>query len=619
MKGRIWLLFPKAIEKWQDKKYWDIKKNNPKLFELLQYSKNIIEEFLEHIPNTYGIQNNTIPYLKKTIRESFIKDGTMKAIKGISDSLINSITTDQELQKETGAIDADGRPIKKLRGTMFPKIQIDKSQNIQRILTEYIGMGILLKHKLKIEPTLLLGQKIINELKELQKGPNGSKTDWKGNILQFNNGLQNTKNRVKYLIEAGLYGERKKTELTREIKSGLWKGKTIAGSKVLDQLNQYTVAKGLALAPASGTVNFIWANITNRIEAASSEFFSDDELSKAEISFATGILNKKARTKRSMLMSKLQVLGEQNQAAYGEKSLYDKLYFFHKWGEYAALGNMMEAVLRHDKLWDKVRIEGDNLSIEGLSNEDMFKLSAKIKKLTWDLHGNYDQNALIMGKSKILGRMAFTFRSWLPGAYLNRFGKERFDIDLNTTRKGRYITWNPLTGGDIGRWKGVKDLIKLSIIGKVLGLKVELSPIDLANIKRNLRELYYAAAIYALITFLKGVADDDPDNEEWWTYFINISLRTQNDLLFFASPSAFNQIIRDPIPVYKTIRDWQKFVFDTGSFITGDKPLKTGYWKGHYKVERSAMRAFPITTQYATLKSMTHNIIGDSMGNTYNK
>ena len=31
------------------------------------------------------------------------------------------------------------------------------------------------------------------------------------------------------------------------------------------------------------------------------------------------------------------------------------------------------------------------------------------------------------------------------------------------------------------------------------------------------------------------------------------------------------------------------------------------------------MRAFPITTQYATLKSMTHNIIGDSMGNTYNK
>lgn len=606
MKGYKYLLYPKPKENWEDPKYNTVV-NDPALLEFYNYFKDTIEEYLEHLPNVSDVQSNTIPELRKTLREKYISDEFAKALQGVGDKMIESVTTDDLSDKEYGVIDEEtGKPVRILKaGMLANKLSpTEKSYNLEKVLKEFVSIGASIKFKSQVESELQLGEKMLFEVTENLKGTDGPKVDWQNKVITLSNGLDNTRKRVSYLMDT-FYGMRKEIEGKgkKPIESGPLKGKTIVGSKVADNVISYTVTKGLALNPFSAGVNVIFASISNRMEAAGGRSFTDSELTKAEaIAFGSIFNHANNRKKIALLMEKLQILGDTNQSNYGDKSVLDWTFFMQHMGEYAAQSAGMIANLIHRGIWDKVEVKGDELIFP--EGTDVFKLSLSIQQLHKYLHGNYQLNSPSMIKKQWWGRMLMVFRNWIPYSLKNRFGAEFKDEALGYTKKGRYLSY-----GTLGL-KSIPTLFKLSLLGRLTGAKVEgVAEVDLVNMKQNLRELSYMASFYLATMMMKAMAGGlDDDEDEILNYAINTAIRTEGDLWFFVSPKAFNQITKDPIPPLKTANDFIALIGATGSFIIGDDKIKSGRNKGKSNLFRATGKAFPITNQAIQLESTVNQV-----------
>lgn len=605
MKGYRYLIYPKPKEQWQDPKYKALTKEQ---LEFLEYFKDTIEEYLKFLPVESDIQSNYIPEIRKGLIERIVSDKNTKILSGIGSSFIEKITTDFISEREYGVIDEEtGKPIRQLRtGMLAGKLSAnEKSYDLGSVLKEFVFMASAIKYKSEVEFQVTLGEKLLNEIEEQAVSPDGIKRDWQNNPIKITNGLNNTKERVNYLIDT-FYGIRKDIEgVSKEIKSGPLKGKRLAGSKIGDSINQLTTAKGLALNPFSGMVNLFFGKISNRIHASSNQEFGDGDLNKAEAIVATSIFNSKGtKEKLALLMDKLQVLGDINHANYGGKSSFDKLYIFQRMGEFMVQAEAMTAILIKNDLWSKVEVKDGQLVFpEGFTEKEIIALSDKIQQTIKYLHGNYQINSPTRIKKHIWGRMLMVFRNWIPYSLQNRFGREMVDYRLGRTKKGRYITY-----GTLGFTGSMKTLLKLSVLGKVTGQKLEgVSEVDEANMRQNLRELSYMASMYLMTMVLSGLAKgtDDEDEKAVYTYFLNMASRTESDIWFYVSPKAFNQIIKDPIPSLKTFNDFVKLVNSTGHWVIGDDEIKYGKHKGESGLVRSFKQNFPVLTQLVNLETLS--------------
>lgn len=606
MKGYKYMLYPKPIERWEDPKY-KVVSGDADLRAFYDYFKDTIEEYLEHLPNVNDVQSNTIPELRKTLTEKYITDGLAGALKGIGDKLVSSVTTDNLSEKEYGVTDEEtGLPVRILRaGMLANKLSpTEKSYNLERVLKEFVSIGASIKFKSQSEAQLQLGEKMLFEITENLKGPNGPKLDWQNKTISLTNGMNNTRNRVAYMMNT-FYGMRKDMEGVgkKPIESGPLKGKTVVASKAVDTVIGYTVAKGLALNPFSAATNVIFASISNRMEAAGSRHFTDNELNKAEaISFGAIFNHKDNRKKISLLMERLQILGDTNQANYGDKSAMDWTFFMQHYGEYAAQSAGMVANLMHRGLWDQIKVNGNELEFP--KDTDVFKVSMEIRQLHKYLHGNYQLDSPTMIKKQAWGRMLMVFRNWIPYSLKNRFGAEFKDEALGTVQKGRYLSF-----GTLGL-KSIPTLFKLSLLGRLTGAKVEeVSEVDLSNMKQNLREMSYMATFYLVTMMLKAMAGGlDDDDDEILNYTLNTAMRTEADLAFFVSPKAIKQITKDPIPPLKTVGDFLEMISASGDFIIGNDAIKSGRNKGRSKLFRATGKAFPITNQILTTESAMEQV-----------
>lgn len=606
MGGYKYLLHIKPKEAWLDPKF---KALNDKQRAFLDFFKNTVREYAQFLPESADLQSNTIPELAKTFREYIITEGASKMFSYAKDNFIRSITTDDLSNVEYGIIDEEtGKPISELVATMVPKKGREKmapkakSTDLERVLNAYVNMAASIKYKSAIESKLLLGQRILNSTEEQLANSEGAIKDFNGNPILVTKGLRYTKDRVNYLIDT-FYGKRKELKGEgKEIQSGPLAGKKLVGSKIGDEINQYTTANGLALNPFSGVTNLFFGLVSNALHAASGEDYGDKEFYQglgimASVALPSNV--SKTKKKIAALMEKFQILKEINPAAYGEKSVFDKLYFFQKMGEHIIQGNVMVSMMLKKGIWDNYDEEG-NWKGEG-TEPDEKTLANRIQKVIKYQHGNYDPNSPVLIKKGVWGRMLMVFRNWIPYTLQNRFGKEYFDVELQRAKKGRYLTWNPLTGGTVGFTKGLKALFKLSLVGRLAGQQVEgLSATDVANLKVNLREMSVAASLYLMTMLLRGMIEDDEDDETKavYTYFLNAAQRVDSDLWFFVSPKAFKQIINDPIPPFRTIDNFVTLIQNTGGWVMGNDEIKAGRNRGDSKVARSFRKSFPILSQF---------------------
>lgn len=637
MKGYRYIT-SKPKESWEDSNYKALQ-SKPELLEFYNYFKKTVAEASNFLPGGDDLQSNTIPELSKSLLKELMDTKGKGWFTALGDAIKNSITVEGINDTEYGIRDeATGATIRQLRAGMTGSTldASEKSYDLENVLKAFVDMATTFKYKSMVQDKLLLGESLIMDLKEQVTTPEGTnKVDYSGNPIKLTNGLNNTKERAQYLVDS-FFGNRKELELvTKEIKSGALKGKRVAGSKIADNIIQLTQVKGLGLNPFSGVTNLMFGLVANMLHSSGGTEFNDTEMLKAVGIMMKG-LNGKNKIKIASLMEKLQVLGDMNQANYGSKSMFDKTYFLQKMGEHIVQGQVMIAMMLHTKvkdingieksLWDAYKVDKDGKLVwdtekfgeseyqdkDTASSTKTRQFSSKIQQTVKYIHGNYDINSPIMIKKSMWGRLLMVFRSWIPYAIENRFGSERYDYRLDRKIKGRWKTFNILTGGSLGHLEGLKTLLKLSLLGKLSGQKVTgLNETDLANMKANLREVSIAMSLYLVTMMMKGMLLDDDDDEmkPVYTYWFNAAKRVDSDLWFFASPKAFNQIISDPVPPLKTVNDLLSLFENTGGWVLGNDEIKSGRHKGDSKLNRSVIKTIPLINQVQ--KTM------DTMGQVY--
>jgi hypothetical protein len=82
-----------------------------------------------------------------------------------------------------------------------------------------------------------------------------------------------------------------------------------------------------------------------------------------------------------------------------------------------------------------------------------------------------------------------------------------------------------------------------------------MTPIDKANMKRNLTELYILEVMFMLGLILKGLYDDDKDKDSAYKITKNLLNRCMDDSLFYISPTSFENVVKNPIPVFRVMTD----------------------------------------------------------------
>jgi hypothetical protein len=233
------------------------------------------------------------------------------------------------------------------------------------------------------------------------------------------------------------------------------------------------------------------------------------------------------------------------------------------------------------------------------------RIKLKAEQLKKQLHGNYDPNSPVAIKKNILGRAVMMFRSWIAEGFSARFEQERYDTLLDRKVKGRYRSvWELM----------LKDKFKiLNRFATAYGSEynADLSDLDRANIRKTLTDVLTTLSVFMLLTALKGLKDGlDDDKEKNATslatvnFLINHYNRIYDDIMFYISPNSAGDILREPIPARKMVKDIGEFNEALVRFAFDDDIIIRGPYRGDSRLKREALQLIPFTSQYYSLKSL---------------
>jgi hypothetical protein len=227
--------------------------------------------------------------------------------------------------------------------------------------------------------------------------------------------------------------------------------------------------------------------------------------------------------------------------------------------------------IRYDILTEEDRVKWST-KLEATTKNDYTRFRDRAIQLNTYLHGNYDPMSPILIKKSMLGRMLTMFRSWIPMGFASRFLEDRYDDQLGRNIKGRYVTYH-----DLGMRSFGILLRRLLVLNPAFDTEMAakgLSATDIENMKKNFSEIIMVAAVNALMALLKASIEDDDEEKGVYDYtmmaLVNQIYRAEQDIYFYINPSTFYEIIKDPIPVTKTVQDLERAVRGTYRYYTED-------------------------------------------------
>jgi hypothetical protein len=510
------------------------------------------------------------------------------------------------------------------------------------ILSEFRRAGHNFKHKRAIEDALNAIRDLTLDAERIETTPDGRvKNDILGKVFSSKH-KTNIADRVEFNVKAALTDKRTEPYKTdnKGGKPGEWK---YSSEAVTDSLNNFTRFRAMALSPLSATGNLLMGTVNNMIYAASGQYFNDKELAHGYWLIKTSVAKywshairkgtggdvgaTKTALKIAAIMRRFGVLGDVTEHSIHGSDLISAAYTLQSSGEYLSQGATMIAQLLRQKVeladgssksvWELFELDDhNNLNFradltaedsEWRDNKRMTQLFAKIIKVNQRIHGDYHNPMMI--KKDVLGRVFLLFRTWLPMAIKERFGKEYHDADLGAV-KGRYVSAAQITSRGLRSliskdFAGAADFGKLiaklllPIIGRKIKLSEGISEVDRNNIQMFVREMHFLMALtMACLTAKAALGDEDDENHKSeLRYIYNQMERAQSELSFFFYPTDTMQIIRDVIPLYSTLRDgtrvmmrgWHKI------FNPEDDFYKRGFRKGDSKFFTSVQEFLPVT------------------------
>lgn len=471
--------------------------------------------------------------------------------------------------------------------------------------------------------------------------------------------------------------------------------------RILDSITDYTRLNLIGLKPMSAVANLVMGISSNYMYAAREKDFKDEHLTRAfNVMFQSmfKFWTHKATVGKSPVVTpdakKMTFLAQkfgivtnlyENQSEMGKtdisKAFINLMYLFQESGEYLIHTQLLMAMMYNQKvetlngetksLWDAYILSKDSagndtliwdektfgpapewntrefLDASGLNNSKLKNFESRIKQVRIDTQGDY-QNALL-GKSTVWARTFMVFRTWIPSAIRQRFGRE-----IEGEFKGRYRSFTTYfrsnKGGSTGILANSKALGKITAktflvaaakmfnFGpmKYLGFNAlskkaqelyeedlksaGLSELEIENMRVNVRELQFILFCLTLAGALKQLADDDDDPT--LTFLTNLSQRTYQDLSFFVLPPSTLSVIKDPIPIWSTIENATDLIESFGNYLQDPASdiYKRGRRKGDSKLAKEFSDLVPIWSAYnSTLGTMSQVFDPDSYKYTKNK
>lgn len=409
------------------------------------------------------------------------------------------------------------------------------------------------------------------------------------------------------------------------------KGVFFVGSKLGDALIHITQRKALSFNPLSGLANVTFGMISSFIHAAGGEDFTKKELRRASgvVAHSTkqwlghhfGLGASKTSRKILALMVRTNSMNELMTTHFGESNLLSNKdwwkkvpvlsspYEFMRAGDYYVRATNMVAMMLHTKiktaageeitLWDAMdetgQIADTHGEIEEWSMKDMdlntrwIKFINKVGRVHKITLGNTDRATPVYVSKHIIGRLVTQFRRvWMFEGFANRFESKHYDRILERDVKGRYVT-----AKDVGLFttlvKSAQQLIMDAVPfmkGDVLGsMRIAGVPItdvgmetDAANMRKNIQG--FKATVYTLLTIMvwkKLMADDDEEKDAMdgmMMLGLNLLNRQYQDLTFYSTTDAPDNLIRKIIPATSVIGDIGKFISATKKVLLDEDYTK---------------------------------------------
>lgn len=230
-------------------------------------------------------------------------------------------------------------------------------------------------------------------------------------------------------------------------------------------------------------------------------------------------------------------------------------------------------------VWEAFNDDGSwNSEVYGEFNPTAFRTNvmSPINQKIKEVHGNYDPDAPLLSKTKILTQGLGQYKRWMVEAYQVRFESEKYDIKLGRARKGRWRTAYDAFVAKEGVYldSPMKHADMIFFFLKQLGRKMlfrdtqydkYMNSLDAANMKAFTTEMMLLGMIVAGIQIISSLGDDDEDQAWIQVFILNQLFKVMQEVTLFVSPKQLINNAENIMPALNTLNNLRKSIIDVVS------------------------------------------------------
>jgi hypothetical protein len=199
-----------------------------------------------------------------------------------------------------------------------------------------------------------------------------------------------------------------------------------------------------------------------------------------------------------------------------------------------------------------------------------------------------------------MGRLLFTFRSWIPDALIERFGKANEEALSGKDTVGFYSRTFKLA-----KQEGILNMLKMwaqfsTFQSHKFDNNGHMSALDKASLRRSMFDANRLIFTYVALMVLNGFRDGDDEEEGLnyvHNYMANTLLRYKSDASFFVNPIGTEDFLKNILPLASILTDIKRFGESFYDSIFLDPRFKSGPHKGEFRLLHRLAKFVPLGYQ----------------------
>ena len=398
---------------------------------------------------------------------------------------------------------------------------------------------------------------------------------------------------------------------------------------IAKRVQNLTSLKGVGFNIFGGINNYVMGRINNAIETAGGLYYERPAANRAVSEYNKDYLpnvfrglgehsdgyqiGKKAKSKYEAMVEHFRMV-KHYQKDQGKVDFMSYAYLIQEGGEYnvqskTGIAIAMTKTLKNSKTGETLSVydafdfnpnTGELKLKDGfeMSDKERYDLTNYILEVNKQIHGNYAFEDRMVIQDHWIGQLGAQFHKWIYPAYKVRFKGRYIDENLGTV-EGRYVTV-------MNFLKHVREAEGTFIEKLRTGWK-DMDAIQIKNMYKNLAELAFLAASFAMYGIVKAIASNVPPEDKFlkrWLNFLSTQQSRQMQEIVTLMPVVGTteqyQLAKSPFAVLTTLRDFGEAV--SKSLSLPIPPYDKNYYvRGPYKGELKAWKewkdVFPALNQ----------------------